>query len=219
MAGNKRKRARGGKGKKKGTARNWLLAAIAVVVLLVVRFVQENPVLSAWIGALLLALLITAGVVALKVRRARKREQAERDRLIEFTDGMGGVEFEQWTARLLERSGFLDVEVVGGAGDAGADVLAQAPDGGRLVVQCKRYGPSNKVGSEAVQRFAGTARAYHGADYAVLVTTSAFTAPARDVAGRVGIVLVDRVALAEWARTAIAPDELTAVPSGEPLAG
>ncbi|GAA2687115.1 MULTISPECIES: restriction endonuclease [Actinosynnema] len=219
MAG-KRKRARGGKGKKRSrTARNWLLAAVAVVVLVVVRFVQENPVLSAWIGALLLALLITAGVVALKVRRARKREQAERDRLIEFTDGMGGVEFEQWTARLLERSGFLDVTVVGGAGDAGADVLAQAPDGGRLVVQCKRYGPNNKVGSEALQRFAGTARAYHGADYAVLVTTSSFTAPARDVANRVGIVLVDRVALAEWARTAIAPAELTAVPSEEPLAG
>ncbi|GAA1287442.1 restriction endonuclease [Saccharothrix xinjiangensis] len=181
------------------------VAAAVVVAVLVWWFVQAHPVLSAVIAGAGLTAGAVVLVLRLRGRRAEAVRQAELDRAVESTDGMSGSDFEQWTARLLRRSGCVDVEVVGGAGDAGADVVAVAPDGGRVVVQCKRYAPTNKVGSEAVQRFSGTARYYHRADHPLIVTTSTFTGPARDVAARVGITLVDRRRLAEWARGGAAP--------------
>ncbi|MEV8437906.1 restriction endonuclease [Actinosynnema sp. NPDC051121] len=191
----------------------WLVAGGVVVVVLVWRFVQAHPVLSALIGVALVVLAATVLVVWWRVRRREAVLQAERDRAVEGTDGMSGAEFEQWTARLLRRSGCVDVRVVGGAGDAGADVVASAPDGRRVVVQCKRYGTRN-VGTRAVQLFAGTDRLYHQADVSLLVTTSGFTAEARKVADAVGIELVDRALLAEWARTGIPPIPLSLTPPG-----
>lgn len=205
MTAKPRKRGKG-KPRERGRGPLKLAAAAALVAApLVWWFVQAYPVLSAVIAGALLAAGAVVLVLRLRRRRAEVVRQAERDRAIEATDGMSGADFEQWTARLLRRSGCVDVEVVGGAGDAGADVVATAPDGGRVVVQCKRYGSTYKVGSEAVQRFSGTARYYHRADHPLIVTTSTFTAPARTVAAEVGITLVDRQVLAEWARGGPAP--------------
>ncbi|MGV9245832.1 restriction endonuclease [Streptomyces sp. NPDC003710] len=113
-------------------------------------------------------------------------------------DALGPDEFEQAIAALCERDGCAGVEVVGGAGDLGADVVATAPDGRRLVIQCKRYGDGNRVGSQDLQRFGGTCFAVHGADIAVVVTTSGFTAPAREYAEQCGIVCWDREDLEAW---------------------
>ncbi|MGY0488916.1 restriction endonuclease [Streptomyces sp. WG-D5] len=107
--------------------------------------------------------------------------------------------FEDAVAALCERDGCRDVEVIGGAGDLGADVIAVAPDGSRLVVQCKRYGPDRKVGSQDLQRFGGTCWSVHGAELAVLVTTSTFTVPAEAYAESSGIRCVDGAALDAWA--------------------
>ncbi|MFF7975696.1 restriction endonuclease [Streptomyces sp. NPDC007905] len=107
-------------------------------------------------------------------------------------------EFEQAIADLCVRDGCADVEVVGGAGDLGADVTAVAPNGYRLVVQCKRYGDGNKVGSQDLQRFGGTCFTVHRADVAVLVTTGEFTAPAVEYARQCGIVCVDAEGLRAW---------------------
>ncbi|MEU6394022.1 restriction endonuclease [Streptomyces sp. NPDC046939] len=107
--------------------------------------------------------------------------------------------FEAAVAALCERDGCTDVQVVGGAGDLGADVLATAPDGRRVVVQCKQYGPTNKVGSQDLQRFGGTCWSVHGAQLAVVVTTSEFTAPATEYAEGCGIRCVDGAALTAWA--------------------
>ncbi|MEU6095077.1 restriction endonuclease [Streptomyces sp. NPDC047079] len=107
-------------------------------------------------------------------------------------------EFERAIAALCERDGCARVEVVGGAGDLGADVVATAPDGRRLVIQCKRYGDSNRVGSQDLQRFGGTCFTVHEADLAVVVTTSGFTAPAREYAEQCGIVCWDREDLEAW---------------------
>jgi restriction system protein len=108
-------------------------------------------------------------------------------------------EFEQAIADLCVRDGCADVEVVGGAGDLGADVLAVAPDGRRVVIQCKRYGDDNKVGSQDLQRFGGTCYTVHEADVAVLVTSGDFTAPAVEYAEQCGIVCVDEGWLRQWA--------------------
>ncbi|MFE1442340.1 restriction endonuclease [Streptomyces sp. NPDC058739] len=113
-------------------------------------------------------------------------------------DALDADEFEQAVAALCERDGCAEVEVVGGAGDLGADVLAVTPDGQRLVIQCKRYDVENRVGSQDLQRFGGTCYAVHEADLAVLVTTSDFTAPAAEYAEQCGILCLDGEALKAW---------------------
>ncbi|UFR00930.1 restriction endonuclease [Streptomyces sp. Go40/10] len=106
--------------------------------------------------------------------------------------------FEHAVAELCVRSDCRDVEVVGGAGDLGADVVAVAPDGRRVVIQCKYYGDGNKVGSQDVQRFGGTCFTIHEADVAAVVTTSDFTEPALEYARQCGIVCVNGDDLRAW---------------------
>jgi restriction system protein len=113
-------------------------------------------------------------------------------------DALTPEEFEEAIAGLCERHGCTEVEVVGGAGDLGADVLAVTPDGRRVVIQCKHYGESHRVGSQDLQRFGGTCFTVHEADVAILVCTSDFTAPAVEYAEQCGIVCVNREALEAW---------------------
>ncbi|MEH0421539.1 restriction endonuclease [Streptomyces sp. B21-083] len=113
-------------------------------------------------------------------------------------DALTPEEFEEAVAALCERDGCSAVEVVGGAGDLAADVVAVTPDGRRVVIQCKRYGDSHRVGSQDLQRFGGTCFTVHEADVAALVTTSDFTDPAMEYADRCGIVCVDRETLQAW---------------------
>ncbi|MFI8305028.1 restriction endonuclease [Streptomyces sp. NPDC085927] len=108
------------------------------------------------------------------------------------------AEFEQAIAELCRRDGCLDVDVVGGAGDLGADVVARTPDGRLVVIQCKRYCDANRVGSQDMQRFGGTCFTVHEADVAVVVTTSDFTAPAIEYAEQCGIVCMDGQELLRW---------------------
>jgi restriction system protein len=133
-----------------------------------------------------------SGAGWLVLRRRRRRFRA-----IAGTDRMSGPQFERYVADLMRRSGFRAVHVTGRAADLGADIIASTADGRRVVVQCKRYAGS--VGSPHVQRLNGTAWTIHGAEVTMLVTTGRLTANARELAGRCGIVLVDRDALAAWA--------------------
>ncbi|MFE9452796.1 restriction endonuclease [Streptomyces sp. NPDC006739] len=126
--------------------------------------------------------------------------------------------FEEAVADLCAAHGCREVEVVGGAGDLGADVLALTPDGRRLVIQCKQYGDAHKVGSQDMQRFGGTCFTIHEADVAALVTTSEFTDPALEYARQCGIVCVDGPGLLAWRHgTGPSPWQLTgaaATPAG-----
>lgn len=128
----------------------------------------------------------------------RERTDAERAGPVIGYDALDPDAFEEAVAALCERDGCTEVEVVGGAGDLGADVLAVAPDGRRVVIQCKRYGEGNTVGSQDLQRFGGTCFAVHEAEVAVVVTTSDFTAPAAEYAEQCGILCWDRTALRTW---------------------
>lgn len=116
----------------------------------------------------------------------------------EMYGAMDADAFEEAIAALCERDGCTDVQVVGGAGDLGADVLATAPDGRSVVIQCKRYGPVNKVGSQELQRFGGTCFAVHEAQVAAVVTTGEFTQPAVEYAEQCGIRCVDHTSLIAW---------------------
>lgn len=180
---------------------HWLACGFGLLAscVLLGRAIREYPVMTALVG--------TGVAVALgawfHVRAKEAHRLADFERDIAVTDGMTGPQFERYVARLMRAGGCRRVQVCGGAGDLGADVIGYAPDGRRLVVQCKRY--KGSLGSPDVQRFAGTARDIHGADIALLVTTGRPSGPAREVARRCRITLVDRAALARWASTGVPP--------------
>ncbi|WP_097872285.1 restriction endonuclease [Streptomyces sp. rh34] len=128
--------------------------------------------------------------------------------------------FEEAVAELCRRDGCPQAEVVGGAGDLGADVLATTPDGRRLVVQCKRYGPTSRAGSQDLQRFGGTCYAVHEADVALVVSTGGFTEPAVDYAERCAILCYGPEELTAWSEgVAPPPWEVAVVPAEGPAAG
>ncbi|MET8538352.1 restriction endonuclease [Streptomyces sp. NPDC005065] len=173
-----------------------------------------------------LLLAVFAGVAVYVVRRVRRAEQRrlEAARLAQLREvqsreiaryhALGPTEFEHAIAYLCQRDGCTDVVVSGGAGDLGADVTATAPDGRRIVIQCKRYGPTNKVTSPDMQRFGGTCYSVHRAHIPVMVTTSTFTRQAAGYAAAQGILLYGEQALAGWAsRTGPAPWHQVAVPA------
>ncbi|MFI1935328.1 restriction endonuclease [Streptomyces sp. NPDC020330] len=127
--------------------------------------------------------------------------------------------FEEAVAELCRRDGCPEAEVVGGAGDLGADVLATTPDGRRLVVQCKRYGPTSRAGSQDLQRFGGTCYAVHEADVALVVSTGGFTGPALDYAERCAILCYGPEELTAWSEgVAPPPWEVAVVPAEGPAA-
>ncbi|MET7951871.1 restriction endonuclease [Micromonospora sp. NPDC005324] len=163
------------------------------------QLAQDHPVVLALIVLTIVAAFV--GAFYLKVVKARRLAECERN--IAVTDSMTGTEFEHFIARLMRRSGFRRVAVSGKSGDMGCDVVGYAPDGRKVVVQCKRY--SSKLTSPDVQWFAGTARDIHRADVPLLVTTAHVTNPARDVAKLCNITLVDRTLLSQWATTHTPP--------------
>jgi restriction system protein len=107
-------------------------------------------------------------------------------------------EFEAATATVFRGLGYQHVRVVGGAGDYCVDIEAVDPAGGSVVIQCKRYGPGNTVGSREVQTFLGMATIHHHAEHAILVTTSRFTANALNIerasGGRLELIDGERLA-------------------------
>lgn len=193
----------------------FVFAALMVFVVFVtaMRWLANNPVIG--MLALAAAVAAAAAVISSRRRSAEQRRiyahqqaeiQAAQSMEISRYHAMGAREFEDAIAYLCHRDGCTDARRVGGAGDLGKDVTAVAPDGRRIVIQCKRYGPTTKVGSQDAQRFGGTCYAVHGAQVAAIVTTSVFTRPAANYAVQQGIRLFDEQALAAWAtRTGPAP--------------
>jgi restriction system protein len=182
-------------------------------VVLAVSWLAAHPLLAVVLGLVIGA---GAGLVVEEwwKRRERQRARACRQVRVEAARAaeiasyhqMTSRQFEHAVAYLCQRDGCTDVQVVGGAGDLGADVKALAPDGRRIVVQCKRYAGTRKVGSPDMQRFGGTCYTVHGAHVAVLVTTSTFTRQAVEYGTRHGIRCYDNEALSGWAsRTGPAP--------------
>ncbi|MFI1481888.1 restriction endonuclease [Streptomyces sp. NPDC020747] len=107
------------------------------------------------------------------------------------------AEFEHAVADLCRKDGCTRVQITGGAGDLGADVIAYAPDGRKIVIQCKQY--RGKVASPDLQKFAGTVFHVHHADMALLVTTGGITVPAARLAKAAGIQIVHADRLDRWA--------------------
>ncbi len=110
--------------------------------------------------------------------------------------------FEEFVAELFDALGF-QVEVVGGSGDEGADLLV-ARGGLRGVVQCKYSKGRGVIGSPELQKFLGTihhTRSHKG----FFVTTRAFSLAAERFAADHPIELVDGSRLVELVHEALGP--------------
>jgi restriction system protein len=118
--------------------------------------------------------------------------------LLQLTPG----EFEDFVGDLLTATGMCtDVRRIGGAGDRGADLLANDRFNRPFIVQCKRYHPGHKVRAGEMRNFLG-AKGIYGADECLFVTTSTFTEAAREnmLHLRNTVFLWDGERLAEVAR-------------------
>lgn len=135
---------------------------------------------------------VVAAVVLVGILLVWLRQRKHRRRPLPF-DEMEGHDFEYFCAELLQKHGFLEVEVTRGSGDYGIDILAEK-DGVTYAIQCKRY--QEPVGVRAVQE------AYAGRDYydrmvGAVLTNQYFTAPAVEAAKKLKILLWDRGYLEE----------------------
>jgi HJR/Mrr/RecB family endonuclease len=103
------------------------------------------------------------------------------------SSSMSGREFEDFVAELLRAAGYK-VDVVGGAGDQGVDLLMKK--GRKLIaVQCKKYG--RPVGNAAVSAVYAGAKHY-GAKQAWVVAPEGFTKGAVELAKSTGVRLMGR---------------------------
>lgn len=172
-----------------------LIALVAAVA--AYQWITAHPVLS----TLIVTLLAAAGIAVAAARyRGRLPRWKRPPALTADPYRMNPTEFEEFLATLCQRDGCTRVQVVGGAGDHGADVLYVDPHGRPGMIQAKRYAPGNSVGNEHVQIVNGTYRDAHACAHAAIVTTSHFTKAAQAYAGRVGIALLDHDRLDMWVR-------------------
>lgn len=119
---------------------------------------------------------------------------------LEQLDRMTPLQFEQAIAELVQRDGYALARRNGGARDLGADVIATAPDGRKIVFQCKHRQPGGRpLGSPVIQTLNGTARPVHKADIVIAVTNASFTSPAHALAVEQDIHLLFGPRLRRWA--------------------
>lgn len=142
---------------------------------------QNNLNISMIVFILLLILMLAAVMICILHHVRRRRRTGSMDE-------MEGHDFEFFCAELLEKRGFMEVEVTRGSGDFGIDILAQK-DGVTYAVQCKRY--QDPVGVEAILRTYG-GRDYYDRMVGVVMTNQYFTAPAVEAAKKLQILLWDR---------------------------
>jgi restriction system protein len=105
---------------------------------------------------------------------------------------------EFYYASLLRDLGWTDIEVIGdrAGGDGGVDILATDPRGRRFAIQCKRYTLPGKVSVGDVRELNGSLAHEHQKRLGLIVTSSELTKPARALAGKSGIEVIERPDLA-----------------------
>jgi restriction system protein len=117
---------------------------------------------------------------------------------------MDPVEFERHVMSFFAESGY-PTGLTARSNDYGVDGYVFHPDG-LIVVQCKKYSPTNPVGRPTIQQFKGVVEE-QGALRGYVVTTSRFTDEAIESAEKSPrIVLVDCNQLCKWHETGFRMD-------------
>jgi restriction system protein len=109
----------------------------------------------------------------------------------EFSEDMDPIEYEKFVSDLLNKLGW-NARVTVATGDQGIDIVATR-NAKKLVVQCKMYTQSS-VGNSAVQEIIA-GKIFEKADWAAVVTNSAFTNSARQLATSSGVFLLHHAEL------------------------
>ena len=106
--------------------------------------------------------------------------------------GMGDYQFEEFIADLWEATGW-NTEVTAKSGDRGIDIIATRYDPvlQRQILQVKRYGEENKVGSRAIRQYGSLYQQENNIDAVIVVTSSYFTREAKRIARKLDVTLVD----------------------------
>ena len=106
---------------------------------------------------------------------------------------MDPYEFEELVAELWGLQGY-ETKVRKGSGDRGIDIEAtkENPCKQKILIQAKRYGDDNKIGSEEVRKYATLYQQVSDVDIVVIVTTSKFTKEGTSLARDLDIRLVDK---------------------------
>lgn len=93
---------------------------------------------------------------------------------------MNPYDFEEFIAKVWEAKGF-DTNVTEGSRDRGIDIVAEKT-GWKELIQAKRYGEGNTVGSQKVREYATLYQQEPTANKVVIVTSSSFTEAAQTLA-------------------------------------
>lgn len=180
---------------------------VSVAIFALVTFVAEQPVIAAILTVVVAVLIVVVPTMIFLFRRRARQRQARLH--IQQAQHLGqlltvsGAEFEDIAVDLFQAIGYRDVQRIGGSGDLGIDLFGTDADGLRVIIQCKRYGRGQKIGSPVVQALMG-AVVNNDADRGIFVTTSTFTAPAIQHAttARIPIELIDGPELTRLAMAA-----------------
>lgn len=168
-----------------------------------------------WMGGGVLAFMLVWVIWATLIRkilwRGHVNSEIKRMRKNFSKDDKGPVpairltpaEFEHEVARVIGAQTGLDTRVVGGAGDAGVDVLVYRSGKVVGVVQCKRYDPGKSLPPSHVREFKAVKDKY-GVSAAYLVTTAYFTDASRHEAKLGGIKLIDGATFESMRQKAVA---------------
>lgn len=187
-----------------------LIAIIPIIIFKIIQFLFLNPIkyiFKAYIFIfvhlfkcffkVLLLLFKTIGksVTKLCVARFPKKHPYLQAYSLELSDidGMDGWTFEYYVADLLRKNGYSGVKVTRGSGDFGVDIIAYK-NNSLWAFQCKNY--SSKLGVSPIQQVYSGAVKY-GASISVVITNSYFTDHAKELGSSLGVLLWDRIKLAE----------------------
>lgn len=120
-------------------------------------------------------------------------EEVNNFEINEIDSTMDGYDFEKYSAVLLEKNGFKNVQVTQCSGDFGVDIIAFKDDI-KYAIQCKKY--SSPVGVKAVQEVIAS-KAMNDCHVAVVLTNNSFTNSAKQLAKKNNVLLWDNTKLNE----------------------
>jgi len=159
------------------------------------------------------ALCLVAGLSGWRARRKRK-DMVAQTRTIEDLRRLSWREFELLVGEAYRKRGYDVSEGRGNAPDGGIDLDVRAPNGQRVLIQCKHW-KSAKIGVKIVREALGVLHKVRAAK-AVVVGTGTFTQEAQRFAEGEPVELIDGAELikqlAETDSTAVAQENPTAIP-------
>ena len=155
---------------------------------------------AAQAGQYILPMILLAGAAMSAFGMLRRRQlfdQAATGPAAALVNSMSWQDFERLVGEAFRQRGYRVHETGGGGADHGIDLKLER-DGERHLVQCKQW-RAQRVGVEVVRELYG-AMAAQGAAGGWVVTSGAFTGPAREFAQGRNIELIDGSALVDLLR-------------------